>query len=325
MRASKRTSADCASFGSYATMPPANCMIDRLCPVCAANTNSPFLAKESVNLVRCSDCSMIFASPVAESYINGSFYEDAGRPFYLSPEKLAGDYSPVRFTRELRLFREACRSGRVLDVGCSNGAFLYHLGQRFPGDYQLFGTDVSGPALDHAESKGIKTLRSDFLASDFPERDFDAITLWAVLEHVSEPARFVQQVVRLLRPGGVCIILVPNWNSLARRVLNARYRYILGQHLNYFDETTLRKLVASHFEVTRTVYTHFNPLVIKEDLRGKSEPSSADRAHLLQKTNQMKERKGGLLKGAYHAAEAILSQLHLTDNFALVLRKSDGH
>ena len=264
---------------------------------------------------------MIFASPVAESYINGSFYEDAGRPFYLSPEKLAGDYSPVRFTRELRLFRESCPSGKVLDVGCSNGAFLFQLGQRFPGNYELFGADVSGPALDYAESKGIKTIRRDFLASDFPENDFDAITFWAVLEHVSEPVRFIQQAARLLRPGGVCIVLVPNWNSLARRVLNARYRYILGQHLNYFHETTLTRLAATQFEVTRTAYTHFNPFVIKEDLRGAREPSSAERAQLLQKTNRLKERKGGLLKGVYHAAERILARWRLTDNVALVLTK----
>jgi SAM-dependent methyltransferase len=296
-------------------------MIERVCPVCAANANSPLLTKESVKLVRCSDCSMIFASPVAESYIDGSFYEDSGRPFYLSPEKLAGDYSPVRFARELRLFRKACSRGKVLDVGCSNGAFLFQLGGRFPGDYELFGTDVSGPALDYAESKGIKTIRSDFLAGDFPESDFDAITVWAVLEHVSEPARFVRQAAGLLHSDGVCIVLVPNWNSLARRVLKARYRYILGQHLNYFDEATLRRLVADHFVVTRTVYTHFNPFVIKEDLRGAREPSSAERVELLQKTNRLKERKGGLLKGAYHTAETILSRLGLTDNVALVLKK----
>ena len=297
-------------------------MIDRACPVCAAKTKSPLLTKDSVNLVRCDSCTMIFASPVAESYLDGSFYEDAGRPFYLSPEKLAGDYSPVRFTRELRLFREACPSGKVLDVGCSNGAFLYQLGQKYSTDYELFGTDVSGPALDYAESKGITTIRGDFLAPDFAERNFDAITLWAVLEHVSEPARFIQQAARLLRGGGICIVLVPNWNSLARRVLKARYRYILGQHLNYFNETTLRRLVARDFEVTRCIYTHFNPLVIKEDLRGAREPSSADRVQLLQKTNRLKERKGGLLKSAYRGVEATLSRLHLTDNVALVLRKT---
>ena len=296
-------------------------MIERACPVCVANTNSPFLAKESVKLVRCTSCGMIFASPVPESYIDGSFYEDAGRPFYLSPEKLSGDYSPVRFTRELRLFREACLSGKVLDVGCSNGAFLFQLGQRFPGDYELFGTDVSGPPLDYAESKGIKTIRRDFLAADFPANNFDAITLWAVLEHVSEPACFVQQAARLLKPGGICIVLVPNWNSLARRILNARYRYILGQHLNYFDQATLSRLVAGHFEVTRIVYTHFNPFVIKADFRGAREPSSAERAQLLQKTNRLKEGKGTLLKNAYHVVETILSRLHLTDNVALILRR----
>ena len=296
-------------------------MIERCCPVCGGEGKKTVLTKESVTLVRCSGCAMIFSSPVAESYVNGSFYEDAGRPFYLSPEKLAGDYSPVRFTRELRLFREACSRGKVLDVGCSNGAFLYQLGEQFPGDYELFGTDVSGPALEYAKSKGMKTIAKDFLAQDFPERDFDAITLWAVLEHVSEPLRFVEQAASLLKNGGKCIVLVPNWNSLARRILNGRYRYILGQHLNYFDERSLRKLVAGNFEVERAVYTHFNPFVIKEDFRGGRERSGEERAKLLQKTNQLKERKGFFLKSAYQCAETVLAHLKLTDNLCLVLRK----
>lgn len=264
---------------------------------------------------------MIYASPVPEAYVDGSFYEDAGRPFYLSPEKLAGDFSAVRFERELRLFRGYCAKGRVLDVGCSTGAFLFQLSQRFPGEYETYGTDVSGPALEYAESKGVRTVRRNFLGGDFPESGFDAITLWAVLEHVSEPRKFVAQAARLLKPGGICMVLVPNWNSLARRILKGRYRYILGQHLNYFTAATLRRLVEEEFEVVRTEYTHFNPLVIQQDFSARGERSGAERAALLQKTNRLKEQRGGLVRISYRVVEKMLAVARLTDNVVLVLRK----
>ena len=296
-------------------------MIARDCPVCGSERKEPCLTKGELTLVRCRKCLMIFASPVSQAYLDGSFYEDAGRPFYLSPEKLAGDFSPVRFERELQLFRQFCRGGKVLDVGCSTGAFLFQLSQRFPGEYETYGTDVSGPAVEYAESKGVRTVRQNFLDTDFAESGFDAITLWAVLEHVSEPGRFVYQASRLLKPGGICVALVPNWNSLARRVLKHRYRYILGQHLNYFTAATLGRLVERQFEIIETAFTHFNPLVIQQDLTGAGERSGAERAALLQKTNRMKQNHSAAAKLAYRAVEKVLALARLTDNVALVLRK----
>src|SRR6185503_15298168 len=109
----------------------------------------------------------------------------------LSPAKLESDYAKVRFERELKLFREFCRRGAVLDIGCGAGGFLFQLKQRWPGEYQILGTDVSGAPLDHAESRGVPVRRGDFFAQDFGGQNFDAITLWAVAEHLAEPQRFL--------------------------------------------------------------------------------------------------------------------------------------
>src|SRR4051794_16024385 len=170
------------------------------------------MVKENLRLMRCLDCSMVFANPVSASYVDGSYYEDIGRPFYLSPAKLAGDFTPVRFERELRYFRRFCRSGRVLDVGCSTGAFLHQLRSKWPNDYEICGTDVSGPGLQHAESLGIPVIRGDFLTQR-KAPSYDAITFWATLEHVANPQAFVAQAAAMLRPGGHCFILVPNYGS----------------------------------------------------------------------------------------------------------------
>lgn len=265
---------------------------------------------------------MVFLDPLPPEMASGSYYHTTAADYYLSPDKLAGDYSPVRFERELKFFSRACPSGAVLDVGCSTGGFLYQLQRRFPGVYRVAGTDASGPALDYAASQGIPVHRGDFLGLDFGGQKFDAITFWAVLEHLAEPARFLERARALLNPAGVCIVLVPNYKSLAIRLLGGRYRYVYEQHLNYFDRGTLKKLMAREFPNVQITSTHFNPLVIWQDWRsGGKCVSNLERGALLKKTNQL---KGSPMMGparlAYRAVEAGLVRLGLADNLAAVAR-----
>jgi 2-polyprenyl-3-methyl-5-hydroxy-6-metoxy-1,4-benzoquinol methylase len=296
--------------------------INRTCPACGSGNHVPYLNKGELRLAQCMACSMVFATPVSAAYADGTYYEDAGRPFYLSEAKLAGDYSSVRYARELRIFRRFCRRGRVLDVGCSTGAFLYQLNSRYPGDYQVVGTDVVGPALDYAESRGLCVVREDFLGSCEREGTYDAITFWAVLEHLLCPREFVEKAISLLKPAGRCFILVPNIRSLAFRLLRENYRYVLDQHLNYFALRTLRRIIPqASFEIYASTM-HFNPVVILQDLRRTKEPTDQDRAALLVKTNRLKANRWlSPVALAYRACEALLHTCHLGDNILLIIEK----
>src|SRR5207249_4437617 len=113
----------------------------------------------------------------------------------------------------------------------------------------ILGTDVSGAPLAYAESRGIPVWRGNFLRGDLGSERFDAITFWAVLEHVLEPKKFIERAASLLKPQGICFVLVPNMDSLAVRLIGARYRYIYPQHLNYFARETLTKLAENQFSV----------------------------------------------------------------------------
>ena len=295
----------------------------RACPVCGRADAAAYLQKGELRLLRCRQCAMIYASPVPAEFATGEYYDQAGSDYYLSPAKLESDYAPVRFERELRLFRSHCRSGAVLDVGCSSGAFLFQLNQRFPGCYQVLGTDVSGPPLDYAEKRGVAVVRGNFLEQDFGGREFEAVTFWAVLEHLLEPGQFLAKAGSVLRPGGLCFVLVPNMKSLAARMLGARYRYIYPQHLNYFTKATLTRLVEPRFSVVGVRYTHFNPVIVWQDWRsGGREVSNTDRAQLLQRTTSYKQNP--LLRpvrALYGLTEKALAALNLADNLALVLRR----
>jgi len=296
-------------------------LIARACPICDESAGTPFLAKLSLQLVRCPRCSMIYVNPVPAEMATGVFYDRAGGE-YLSPEKLASDYADVRFERELRLFRAHCPRGSVLDVGCSSGAFLWQLQRRFPKDYRILGTDVSQGPLDHAAKMGVPVARGDFLTQSFAEA-FDAVTFWAVMEHLADPRRFLRKAAAVLKPGGWCFILTPNMNSLAVRLLGAKYRYIFPEHLNYFSPATLRTFAELEFTVASVASTHFNPLVIWRDYRGGARDiPRAERSRLLQRTTRYKKAPWLYpLRLGYRAAEWGLGRFFLADNVVVVARK----
>lgn len=269
---------------------------------------------------------MIYATPIPAAMASGEFYDAAGKDYYLSPAKLESDYADVRFERELRLFRKHCPRGSVLDVGCSSGAFLFQLNQRWLNNYEILGTDVSGPPLDYAESRGVPVVRGNFLEQDFGGRTFDVITFWAVIEHLPEPQQFLDKAWALLKPAGRCLVLVPNMQSLAVRLLGVKYRYILPQHVNYFTAATLEQLVerGRKFRIVDSQSTHFNPLVIWQDWKaaGRIVPDE-ERAQLLKQTTSYK--KNPVLKPvkvALTGMEAALRQMNLADNLVVVLQKS---
>lgn len=297
----------------------------RICPVCGTERGEPHFAKGSLRVVRCSSCGMLFANPVEAQFVEGVFYDQLATPYYLSTDKLEGDYAQARFARELRLFRRFCRGGSVLDVGCSTGAFLHQLATRFPGDYTMLGTDVAGPALDYAERRGVPILRTPFLEHDFNRRWFDSVTFWAVLEHLFEPGKFLTRAAAVLKPGGHCFVLVPNMNSLAVRCLGTRYRYIMDEHLNYFTAGTLRQLATQEraFAIAALRSTHFNPVVLWQDSRGDAQRvPDAERARLLKRTTRWKQNPAlAPVRWIYRGVERLLGRLRLADNLIMVLRR----
>ena len=268
---------------------------------------------------------MRYANPVDAELVNGNFYEHLAKPYYLSPEKIVSDYAEVRFARERRIFRRHCHRGRVLDVGCSTGGFLHSLNRLFPGDYDILGMDVAGPALDYAESMGVQVIREPFLNAPLGLASFDAVTFWAVLEHLDQPRAFLTKAASTLKPGGHCFVLVPNLDSLAIRMLGTRYRYVMAEHLNYFSLRTLTQLAHGipEFEIVGQHSTHFNPVVLWQDWRSPLDRvPDTERARLLSRTTRWKESSALTpVRWIYSVVEWLLGKLVLADNLVIVLRR----
>ena len=89
---------------------------------------------------------------------------------------------------------------------------------------------------------------TDIFEAAFPTASFDAITLYHVLEHISELNPFLSELRRVLKPGsGTLVIEVPNGESLQSRLQKADWPYVHPHdHLYYFSLYSLPKLLQKH-------------------------------------------------------------------------------
>lgn len=130
--------------------------------------------------------------------------------------------------------------GRLLDVGAATGVFV-ELAQG--NGWQAEGIEISPAAAASAQAKGLPV--SEAVIEDVQgEALYDAVTFLDVLEHVPRPKEALRAAHRLLRPGGVVLINVPNAGSLFARVMGKRWHAVIPpEHLSYFTPAALERLL----------------------------------------------------------------------------------
>ena len=100
------------------------------------------------------------------------------------------------------------KDAAILEVGCSGGPLLAEL--QAAGYTNLRGLDVSPVAIDRAKARGLSNLFvMDATKPDFPDNTFDLLIASDILEHLQKPQEALAQWQRILKPGGLAIILVP--------------------------------------------------------------------------------------------------------------------
>jgi SAM-dependent methyltransferase len=116
------------------------------------------------------------------------------------------------FARELELARVA-KDAAILDVGTGTGSNLRML--RDLGYHNVTGLDSSDEAIRFCAAKGLATVRKgDICAIPFADSSFEFVLATDVIEHVDDDDRAVQEIARVLRPGGKALIAVPAFPAL---------------------------------------------------------------------------------------------------------------
>jgi len=226
------------------------------CDLCGANATETLYAgadwkqpvPDRIALVRCRRCGLMYLDPRPGSGEIAAYYPPDYEPFRPAIEDERSGL--MRWMRRRKLIQRRMlierysgrKTGRVLDVGCATGLFLHEMEL---GGWQTAGVELAASATEYARVRfGLDVFQGQLDQAPFSPASFDVVTFWDVLEHTFSPSAELTRAARLLRPGGLIAINIPNWHSLDRRLFGAHW---IGldppRHLYVFTRATLAALL----------------------------------------------------------------------------------
>jgi SAM-dependent methyltransferase len=201
-------------------------------------------SEELFSILRCSACGTAQTLPRPPEETLGRYYPPGYYP--------TGGYDPVYYRRrilpaqreKLAIVRTFRPSGTLLDIGCGAGFFVREASQ---GGFSAEGIEFSHEAAEFGRREsGVRITEGDFLDSQFADHSFDVVTLWHVLEHLPRPAESLRKIRSLIRPGGLLIIAVPNFDSIQATVFRGHWYHLeVPRHLYHFTPAALRRFLGS--------------------------------------------------------------------------------
>jgi len=250
------------------------------CAICGGSESGtlfdiPYLRPFRVD--RCSTCGVAVTVPALDvkeisRYYPSTYYGKGGRKFIRLIESLV---HLSRLRRAQRIQRYAPQ-GRILDVGC--GGRTYFLESLHDLGWEVYGNELTDfPEFKELEGRGFRFQIRDFLACEYPEKTFDAVVFWHVLEHLPRTVEAVRKARGMLRTGGMLVLALPNRSSLQALWAGPHWFHLdIPRHYYHFTLETMKDLLirqgfeifyVSHFSFEQDLFAWIQSIYNKMGIR----------------------------------------------------------
>jgi len=210
------------------------------------------ITEDEFQVVQCQICGLLYINPRPSQEEIGKFYPET----YSWKETLEADSFLAKWIRRLEkgyryhlLKDEVSKvvkitgrsSGKVLDIGCGTGDRLDVFKSR---GFETFGVETSDSANYAKDHLKLNVIKGDLFSANWPDRFFDIVTLYNVLEHIHNPIQVCNEIHRILKEDGFLVIQVPNKDSFQCKLFSKRWAaFDVPRDLYYFGLETLRSLL----------------------------------------------------------------------------------
>ncbi len=210
------------------------------CAVCGTNQKFIFKLKD-FSYYRCPICGLISTYPIPDSVtIEKHYTQGFNEGNYRLRLEYSRQYASVYqadikiIERKLAAYNLNIQGLKVLDIGCFTGDFLELIQKR---GADVCGLELQSQAVEIASQRLPGCIfKADIFSNDFPQMQFDIITMFSLLEHVVDPVRLLTQATELLKSGGVLMIQTPAGDSPPARIMGKYWPpYIPIEHFHYFS------------------------------------------------------------------------------------------
>lgn len=216
------------------------------CPVgCEAEAkDSPIILPEGC-LKQCTECGQLF-SQCTEVQYNDSMEEfNVSVGTWPRPDTLGSLERSTKKTlkRIEKILKKPLSQLKLLDVGCSNGAFIFVAGKM---GVECEGIEPAKEAALSAQKFGLRVHHGYLGDVDLPSESYDIITIFEVIEHVKDPVDLMRKAYNLLSKNGIMVIRTANTNSWTVGILKGLWHYFSirkhGGHISFFNKKSMAVL-----------------------------------------------------------------------------------
>ncbi len=243
------------------------------CPLCNNHKHNAYItcvdylvSRETFNIVSCENCGFKFTSPRPKAEDIGGYYKS---PEYVSHSNSKKGLINILYQRvrqctiknKVKLILKHKASGSLLDIGCGTGEFLNACKNA---GFSAFGIEPDSEARNFSKKNYNLNVNSTDALFDFSENQFDIITMWHVLEHVYNLKDDIQQIIKLLKPNGLLILALPNYESFDARHYKQHWAaYDVPRHLYHFSSKDINRILKMHnLELTKVLPMFFDSFYV---------------------------------------------------------------
>ncbi len=230
------------------------------CPGCSGNAISKVLvckdytvSHESFEIWECASCRLRFTQNAPSQEAIGPYYDAESYISHTDSEKGLVNklYQTAReYTLgwKIKLVNhhtgQPGRGKQLLDIGAGTGAFLQRAIRE---KWAASGVEPDAGARNICLEKYQLVLEKPDRLFELPPATFDAVTMWHVLEHVHQLHSYLQEIKRILKPGGTAFIALPNYDSADARDYGSYWAaYDVPRHLYHFNPVSFKALADFH-------------------------------------------------------------------------------
>ena len=228
----------CATEGNATELYPANFGMEAFNPGIFSARRAP--DRVHYRIVKCDGCGLVRSDPAADPEALAELYSRSTLEYGKEIPGLRRTYG--RYLK--RAAKYSGRKGALLEIGCGNGFFMEEA--LLHGYAEVHGVEPSSSAVEKAAPSvrsgiAVGTMRPGMFGRD----RFDIVCLFQVLDHMPDPASLLDELRRILRPGGLLLLLNHNIDAFSSRVLGEASPIIDIEHTFLYGEKTLPRLVES--------------------------------------------------------------------------------
>ncbi|MEL6255831.1 MAG: class I SAM-dependent methyltransferase [Bacteroidota bacterium] len=229
-----------------------------VCPICRSSEISEVLnakdytvSKENFSIWHCSNCQGRFTQEIPDQNSIGPYYQSEEYISHSNTDKglINTLYQWVRnytLVKKRKLITKLSKKsgGNILDIGCGTGEFL---GAMKEAGWKVQGLEPDPGARKQAQKNQAISVSPSEELFNLKDGDYDVISMWHVLEHVHQLHEYFEKIRALLKPGGLLIIAVPNYQSLDAKVYGEHWAaYDVPRHLYHFSARSMKELFKFH-------------------------------------------------------------------------------